>query len=223
MCYESVLKSVNRDTELSAFPFLRYGLRVVISRNPSILGAFGPRMLTLTGELGDGWMPFSHTPETYRKTLYGPIKEAAERNGRVLSEIEPALLPAATISRDREEAMKSILTVAKNLLSLLPEVLSKCLPEFRHPGTISLAGWMGRLDADQIKVIRQVAQEIPDESALETVIWGKPDDCIAQLDSFIKSGCRHFVLGIRGKNRNQAIELFGKEVLPYFKELSEFK
>src|SRR5437016_13800955 len=37
---------------------------------PSIyLAAFGPRMLRLTGEAADGWIPHCHTPTTYKMDL----------------------------------------------------------------------------------------------------------------------------------------------------------
>ena len=191
------------------------------SRLPVYVGAFAPKMLALTGELADGWIPFSHTPETYRDTLNGPIKEAAERFGRRLSDIEPALIPAASISTNREEAKRSILAIARTLLVLVPDILRKCLPGFSHAGTVSLHQWMGRLDQQANRIMRQISSEIPEDVALRTVIWGNTDDCIEQVDDFINAGCRHMIFGIRGPNRDQAIKQFGQEVLPYFRELGK--
>lgn len=185
---------------------------------PIYIGSFKPKMLELTGELADGWMPFSHTPETYKKCLYGPIRSAAKNAGRSLSEIEPALLPATSISKDREKARKGIEGAAKRFLVLLPSVLKEVAPRVKHPGPhYTLAYWKGRIERENFEIISQTAEEIPSEIALKTVIWGTPDDCIEQVDKFLKAGCCHIIFGIRGDFR-EAINLLGNDVIQYFRE-----
>jgi phthiodiolone/phenolphthiodiolone dimycocerosates ketoreductase len=185
---------------------------------PIYIGAFGPRMLEMTGELGDAWIPFSHTPESYQKCLNGPIKKGAERAGRSLSEIEPAFLGATSISNDQEQARKDIERAAKRFLVLLPNVLQMVAPQVKHPGNPhTLVHWMSHLKAEDMKVISETAEQIPSEVALQTVFWGTPDDCIGQVEKFQKAGCRHFIFGLRGKDSNGQIQLLGK-VVAYFKE-----
>ena len=184
---------------------------------PIYIGAFGPRMLEMTGELGDGWIPFSHTPETYEKCLNGPIRKGAEKAGRSLSEIEPAFLAATSISNDHEQARKDIERAAKRFLVLLPSVLKMAAPQIKHPGNPhTLVYWMSHLKTEDMKVISEIAEQIPSDLALETVFWGTPDDCISQVERFIKAGCRHIIFGLRGKDPNGAIRLLGK-VVSYFK------
>ncbi len=186
---------------------------------PIFLGAFGPKMLELTGELADGWLPFSHTPKTYKLCLTGPIKKGAERAGRSLSEIEPALLPPTVISHDHDNAQKQIEDPAKRFLVLLPDILKMIAPSVRHPGPpFTLVHWMGRLSKEEMKIISDIAEQIPTDLALKTVIWGTPDDCIGQIEEFIEVGCRHIVFGLRGKNPDETIKLLGEEVLGYFRE-----
>lgn len=110
---------------------------------PLYIGAFGPRMLEMTGELGNAWIPFSHTPETYEKCLNGLIRKGAEKAGRSLSEIEPALLGATSISTDREQARRDIERAAKRFLILLPDILQMVAPKIKHPGkAYTLVNWM---------------------------------------------------------------------------------
>ena len=190
---------------------------VMKPRLPIYVGAFEPKMLELTGELADGWMPFSHTPETYAKYLYGPIKSAAKRASRSLSEIDPALLPATSISKDHDKAKEGIERAAKRFLVLLPRILGEVVPKVKHPGPgYTLAYWKGRVGKEDFKTISEIAEEIPSEVALKTVIWGTPDDCIGQVEDFIKAGCRHIIFGIRGDFR-EAISLLGNGVIPYFR------
>jgi alkanesulfonate monooxygenase SsuD/methylene tetrahydromethanopterin reductase-like flavin-dependent oxidoreductase (luciferase family) len=184
---------------------------------PVYVGAFGPRMLEMTGELGDAWIPFSHTPETYAKCLNGPIREGAEKAGRSLSEIEPAFLAATSISGDREQARKDIERAAKRFLVLLPSVLEMVAPQIKHPGNhLTLVRWMSHLKTEDMKAISETAEQIPSDLALKTVFWGTPDDCISQVEDFVQVGCRHIVFGLRGKNPNESIQLLGK-VVSYFK------
>jgi len=185
---------------------------------PIYIGAFGPRMLEMTGELGDGWIPFSHTPETYKKCLNGPIKKGAEKAGRALSDIEPAFLAATSVSNDREQARERIERAAKRLLVLLPSVLLMAVPQIEHPGyPYTLAHWMGRLKAEDMNAISEISEQIPSDVALRTVFWGTPDDCIGQVERFVKAGCRHIIFGLRGKDPSVAIRLLGK-VVSYFEE-----
>jgi phthiodiolone/phenolphthiodiolone dimycocerosates ketoreductase len=185
---------------------------------PIYIGAFGPRMLEMTGEFGDAWIPFSHTPESYQKCLNGPIKKGAERAGRSLSEIEPAFLGATSISNDHEQARKDIERAAKRFLVLLPNVLQMVAPQIKHPGNPhTLVHWMSHLKAEDMKVISETAEQIPSELALQTVFWGTPDDCIGQVEKFYKAGCRHVIFGLRGRDPNSSIQLLSK-VVAYFKK-----
>lgn len=186
---------------------------------PIYIGAFGPKMLELTGEIADGWIPFSHTPETYRACLEGPIKKGAEKAGRPISKIEPAFLPTTAISLDHEEARKEIERVARRFLVLLPSVLRMVAPEISHPGApYTLVHWMGHLKAEEMETISKIAEGISPELALKTVIWGTPEDCIGQIEDFIEAGCRHLIFGIKNRGADEAISLLGNEVVSYFKE-----
>lgn len=186
------------------------------------VGAFGPKMLEMTGELADGWMPFSHTPETYRLCLNGPIRKGAQKVGRSLSDIEPALLPPTQISRDHDEAREQIEAASKRFLVLLPDILKMISPKIKHPGApYTLVHWMSRLKKEDMKVISDLAETIPADIALKTVIWGNPEDCIEQVEGFIESGCRHFIFGVRGKEIAESIRLLGEKVVPYFREKEE--
>lgn len=186
---------------------------------PIYVGAFGPKMLEMTGGLADGWIPFSHTPETYKQCLNGPIKRGAEKAGRSLSELEPAFLPMTSISKDRDQALNDIERAAKRFVVLLPSILQMIAPGIKHPGIrYTLVNWMGHLRKNDMQVISQTAEKVPTDLALKTVIWGTPDDCVEQIEEFIRAGCRHFIFGIRGQSLEKAIRLLGTKVVPYFRE-----
>jgi len=79
-------------------------LKPVQKPHPPIwIGAYSPRMLRITAELGDGW--FGDGPrERYGETL-AKIRRMAEKAGRNPSEIVPARLEFTSIADDHETAV----------------------------------------------------------------------------------------------------------------------
>ena len=157
---------------------------------PVYLAAFGPKMLRLTGEAADGWIPHCHTPKTYRNDL-DKIEAYARRAGRQLDSFVPAYYALASVSKNRAEADRNVLGPAKYFLALIPEALGKVDLSFRHPGRV----WESIPDPrKQREAIREIASTIPDQDAFDTVIHGSPDDCIQQIKQYHRMGCQEFML-----------------------------
>jgi alkanesulfonate monooxygenase SsuD/methylene tetrahydromethanopterin reductase-like flavin-dependent oxidoreductase (luciferase family) len=185
---------------------------------PIYLPAFGPRMLAMTGELADGWIPFNHTPDSYRKILAGPIRAAGEKAGRSFSDFEPANIFVAAISRDPEKAAEAVKKEAKSWLAWSPDILGIIAPEVKHPG--KRQPFIKSRARDDVQAQDKLAQEIPDEVALKTALWGTPDHFIQQLEGFVNSGLRHailFFVPTPTDSVEKMIALFGSKVMPYFK------
>lgn len=178
------------------------------------VAAFQPRMLSLTGELGDGWMPFSLPPRTYR-ILLNRIEQELEKNHRSLANFEATVVPITMVSKSAEYAERQVLESARRYLALLPSVLMTILPDFVHPGKeYSLSYWQGAVNEKQREVLRETAGRIPQDVALETAVCGTPDKCIEQVSEFAKAGCRHFIFGVRDED---SIRLLASRVIPYFR------
>ncbi|MBO0888478.1 LLM class flavin-dependent oxidoreductase [Candidatus Bathyarchaeota archaeon] len=157
---------------------------------PIYLAAFGPRMLKLTGEAAEGWIPHCHTPATY-KTDLDTIKASALRAKRDQDQFRPAYYTLSSISTNREEADRNVLGPARYFLALIPEALKKIDPSAKHPGRI----WEKiPYPKEQRETIRKIARDIPESDAYNTVIHGTPDDCIEQIERYRKAGCKEFML-----------------------------
>jgi len=193
-----------KDAFLQVKPFQKGG-------PPIYVAAYGPKMLELAGELGDGWIPFAHTPETF---LWGLdlLKKSLAENGRSLEGFSVAYAPNATVSTEREAARRLITPIARTGVAIMPQQYEQLLGK-KHPGfEYSMAG------APDLKNITDLKASIPEDVALKTVIWGTPDDCIEQIDSFRKVGCNHVIFAIRGEDLDSVVTLFGTKVLPYFRK-----
>jgi phthiodiolone/phenolphthiodiolone dimycocerosates ketoreductase len=68
---------------------------------------------------------------------------------------------------------------------------------------------------DQMK---RAAMQIPDDVARSAIGVGKPDDVIEMLERFIEAGTNHFIIRFWGDGYFKNIEMFGKKVIPYFRE-----
>jgi alkanesulfonate monooxygenase SsuD/methylene tetrahydromethanopterin reductase-like flavin-dependent oxidoreductase (luciferase family) len=157
---------------------------------PIYLAAFGPRMLRLTGEAADGWVPHCHTPATYQEDL-NVIRTSARNAKRDLDAFSPAYYTLSSISTNRKEADRNVLGPARYFLALIPEALKKIDPSANHPGRI----WEKiPYPKEQRETIRKVAADIPESDAYNTVIHGTPDDCIERIEDYAKAGCREFML-----------------------------
>jgi len=187
---------------------------------PIYLAAFGPKMLRLTGEAGDGWIPHCHTPATYKADL--ETISAWRRRLKHDSDIfHPAYYTLSSISKNRAEADRNILGPARYFLALIPEALNKIDPNANHPGRI----WEKMSYAkDQRETIRKIALDIPESDAYNTVIHGTPDDCIEQIEAYRKAGCDEFMLTFVPKgglwsptNLLSQIQLFSRKVLMPFR------
>jgi phthiodiolone/phenolphthiodiolone dimycocerosates ketoreductase len=179
-------------------------LRIRPFRNkgpPIYVAAFGPKMLSLVGELGNGWIPFNHTPESYKTVLNGQIKQSLENAGRTLRDLDPAFTIPACISDNRKTAQKAAIQIAKtflvwsidNMRMLVPE-LSREHPGLRHTYLKTLPN-MNRLVA--------LSKKIPDNVALDTTVSGDADDCRDRIERFIDAGCRHLIFYLVAQNQSE--------------------
>ena len=189
---------------------------------PLYFAAFGDKMLRFTGEEADGWIPHCHTPETYGKDL-AVIDASARQASRPSDQtIVPSYYTVASIANTRGEADADVVGPAKFFLALIPEALRKIDPSIQHPGRV----WEKNPDPRaQREIIRKIASLIPSETALNTVIHGTPSDCIEQISSYAKEGCREFLLTFTppsglwsGDEMLPIARLFSEGVIRYFLE-----
>ena len=183
---------------------------------PLYLAAFGPKMLRLTGEAAEGWIPHCHTPTTYKEDL-DIIRAWGRQAKRDLNKFSAAYYTLSSISTNRAEADWNVLGPARYFLALIPEALKKIDPSANHPGRIWEKTSHPR---EQRETIRKIAAEIPESDAYNTVIHGTGDDCIDQIEAYRKAGCTEFMLTFvpegglwATKNLQSQIRFFSRKVI----------
>ncbi|MGB3355677.1 MAG: LLM class flavin-dependent oxidoreductase [Mycobacterium sp.] len=157
---------------------------------PIWIGANGPRMLRLVGELGDGWWPTgSAGPETYATQL-AAIREAAEQAGRDPQAITPAKMVVCLIGEPDElrDVMQAPL-VKSLVLQLTADALAAT--GHRHPMG---EHWRGIQDIDPRVLSRdrllRLFEQVDPAAVLSVVPHGTPKQVAAQIAEFGEAGAR---------------------------------
>lgn len=187
--------------------YLRFPARRPV---PIYLGALGPWMLRLAGEVADGVLPLLFPPEHY-DTVLPLIAAGARRAGRALDEIDIAACVWCSIATDRaaaEAALKEKIAYYGHALSpLIWDRLDVTREEFRP---LERAMMVERNPAK--------ARSLVTDAMLQIGIVGTPRDLIARLEGLYARGVRHLSLGPPlGPDPLAAVEAIGREVIPYFR------
>lgn len=157
------------------------------SKIPIYVAAYGPKMLSLTARLADGWLPESHTPQTYRRTLTR-IQAEMKTAGRTSEELEPCVALIFYPHEPDDKAYARLLKAAKNYLAEYPDILWTAGAGKEHPG----------LRTHQIihdgELLGSLSDTVPDQLADATLIYGDTDACAEKLMKFLEVGCKHIIL-----------------------------
>ena len=206
-----------KDAVLSFKPYRR-------KKAPPIwIGAHGPKMLELTGKLGDGWLPFNLNLEEYQESLL-KIQNHARKVGRKPDEITPSIVLATIADESREECDRLLATpLAKN------QLLAGSDDDFKPYGIKHPLGDNFKGIYDYIptkydkKTLMEAYEKIPIEMCKDYYLNGTPDELIEKVEKYIKIGANHIVFYdctvLSDVYKIQSSVKCIKKVLDYFKEI----
>jgi phthiodiolone/phenolphthiodiolone dimycocerosates ketoreductase len=182
-------------------------------RPPVYMGVFSSSAaLQAVGELGDGWLPWINTPQTYKKR-WSVIKEAALLAGRSPAQIVPATHVMVAFPRDAREKKLALLTGKAFLLTektVLASLGCKVDVQLKHYQNLVAS-------KEYIAEIIDATRTIPDEVVYSTMAIGGADEVREKIDAFVRVGVKHFALASllapRGLRRN--LQVLSKVIAHY--------
>jgi phthiodiolone/phenolphthiodiolone dimycocerosates ketoreductase len=189
---------------------------------PIWVAAKQPRMLTLTGRFGDGWLPLPSSPDDYAEQ-YGVITAAAAAAGRPTP--VASLVPATIFGESRAAviAMLEELPIVKLIAYYLPDAIWQRYG-LTHPAGAGCRGQVDliphELDPDEL---RRLAPKIPIELVEELAWLGNAEEIADRIAPFAEAGATHLMLGdVTGTTYTpqDAMRVLGTE-LPKLKKLLE--
>jgi len=187
------------------------------SEVPIYFGAIRARMLRLTGEMADGWLPLALSPEMYKKRLRH-IEAAARKAGRAPDDIDAGLLVLISIADKAEDAYTALDRVKP---VIVPELLEEAGYEAELPKELSSYSYLDWMPTREfVEFVTRYGEFVPREAAVEVSIGGTIRDCIDKIDEFVKAGVKHFILLDVGADPRKLSELYSKEIKPRFAQES---
>ena len=188
-------------------------IKPVQARLPIYFAANSPRMLRLTGELADGWLPLGLTPGMYKKRLE-VVKESARKAGRDPDDIDAGLYIGTSIADKTEDAYQQ-LELFKSIL--VPEILEEAGYKVDLPEKLRSYSYMDWKATDEyMELLAEYGKCVPDEAVMDFCIGGTPGECIDKIKEFVEAGVQHFVFEIMGPDHRGMVERIGKEITPCF-------
>ena len=172
---------------------------------PIYVGAMGPKMLMLAGELADGALPLLFPPEHFFQ-VREILQAGAARRPESLGELDFAACIWVSLAADREAARRA---------------LAEKIAYYGHALSPLILARLGLLQADFGPIEQAMMVERNPEKAIALVnermlrmgVIGQPEDVIQRLAPLIEAGATHLSFGPPlGPDRLTAVSLLGEVI-----------
>lgn len=176
---------------------------------PIYVGAMGPKMLQLSGEMADGVLPLLFPPEHYFN-VKPLLEQGIERRDPSLNALDLAACIWVSLDDDPAAARRVLAQkVAYYGMALSPLILDQLGLTVSDFDDIVQAL---TIDKDEDKAI-----DLVDDRMLRIGVVGQPKDVIERLEPIVDTGATHLSFGPPlGPNPLEAVELLG-QVVNHFK------
>jgi 5,10-methylenetetrahydromethanopterin reductase len=172
---------------------------------PIYMGAVGPKMLQLSGEIADGNVLSVLASTEYVKWARAQIAKGAERASSVHVHRSVVTFALFSVDHNARKAKESLRTPMSFYLA----------SGGRNALTDSYGISEQLSDMVQRGGSRTVAQEMPDRWLDDLAIAGEPDECVEKIRTYLDMGADAVVLFAMPEERTQeTIEFAAKDVLP---------
>jgi phthiodiolone/phenolphthiodiolone dimycocerosates ketoreductase len=158
------------------------------------LGAHSPRMLGLTGEFADGWLPTTMAVPDYEnawETIEGAAREAGRDSGDITKGAYMNVVIAESTEQCRDLLDSLLLRI--NCLPMPSEMYEKHGHE--HPLGPDFGGLTEyvptRLGRDEALA---AAEAVPQAVLEDRYVWGSPDDVAETIDHYRSLGAEHVAM-----------------------------
>jgi len=202
-------EAVKFDGETVRLEGARLGFRPPKEMIPIYIGAQGPKMLRLAGEIGDGVLINASNEKDFDFASKS-IKSGAEAANRKLSDIDIVAYTCFSVAESELDAKKAATPVVAFIAAGSPENVLE-----RHGLDIEKANKMKDL-ISKGKIPDAFA--LVDDDFIEAFsVSGTPEQCISKIENLLKAGVTQFVFGSPlGKKKKEALQLITEKIIPAF-------
>ena len=171
---------------------------------PIYIGATGPKMLALSGEIADGvLLNYLVSPE-YNVRALEQIEKGAKLSGRTVEEIDRPQLVVCSVDSDRKKALDGARKLVTQYLGQQPHIMKasgvseELLDEIHQVLT-----WPATEEQ-----IERAMELVPDDVVQLITASGTPDEVRAKVREYVAAGCTCPVLYPLGPDVRLMIDTF---------------
>jgi len=174
---------------------------------PIMIGATGPKMLAMAGEIADGVVMNYCVPIEYNDMAIKQIKKGAERAGKTLEDVDRPQLIVCSVSEDREEAIDQSRELLTHYLAQQPHIAQASGVEDEIvEGIQSILGWPATHEQ-----IQEAKHLVPDSLINRITASGTPEEAKEKVDRYRKHGCTNPILYPVGGDYKLLIDTFARD------------
>jgi 5,10-methylenetetrahydromethanopterin reductase len=151
---------------------------------PIMIGATGPQMMELTGEIADGAVLNYCVPPEYNIQALEQLERGAARAGRILDEIDRPQLIVCSVHEDRKTALDGARELLTQYLAQQPHIAKASGVKQETVDKIqAILGWPATKEQ-----VHQAMPLVPDELVQRITASGTPAEVKAKVREYVDNG-----------------------------------
>ncbi|NDJ87027.1 MAG: LLM class flavin-dependent oxidoreductase [Chloroflexi bacterium] len=171
---------------------------------PIYIGATGPKMLALSGEIADGVLLNYMVSPDYNDMAIAQIERGAQLAGRRLEDIDRPQLVICSVDRDRKRALDASRKLVTQYLGQQPHLMKASGVD---PSLLDEIHRVLKWPATE-EEIENAMTLVPDEIVQQVTASGTPEEVKAKVREYVSHGCTCPVLYPLGPDVRLMIDTF---------------
>jgi 5,10-methylenetetrahydromethanopterin reductase len=175
---------------------------------PIYIGATGPKMMELTGEIADGVVLNYCVPPEYNDKALEMLEMGASKSGRQLEDLDRPQLVVCSVDADRDRALDTSRELLTQYLAQQPHIArASGVPQDVVAEIQSILGWPATHEQ-----IQQAKHLVSDELIQKITASGTPEEARVKVDEYLEHGATCPILYPVGGDVKLLIDTFAQVI-----------
>jgi 5,10-methylenetetrahydromethanopterin reductase len=171
---------------------------------PIYIGATGPQMMELTGEIADGAVLNYLVSPSYNEGALAALARGAAKAGRTIDDIDRPQLIVCSVADDRQEALDAARLLVTQYLGQQPHIMKASgVPQDLLDQIGEVLTWPATHDE-----VVAASKHVPDEIVQMITASGTPDEVREKVDEYVATGCTCPILYPLADDVHRMIDVF---------------
>ena len=152
---------------------------------PIMIGATGPKMMELTGEISDGAVLNYCVPPAYNHGAMAQLQKGLDKSGRSMDDLDRPQLIVCSVDNDRAKALDGARWLLTQYIAQQPHITKASnTPQETVDQIQSILGWPATKEQ-----IQEAMKLVPDELVQSITASGTADEVKAKVREYVANGC----------------------------------